>query len=162
MIGVLLAPCALWAQGPGYRVYLFMSETCPICQHYTLPLRNLHRDFAADSVQFIGVFPNRHSTPEAVAAFGAKYKLPFALAPDDSLKSTTRHWQATVTPEVVVARGDSVLYRGRIDDGYARVGRRRTVVTTHELRDVLMAIRAGKPVAVGPTTPIGCFINFKY
>ena len=55
--------------------------------------------------------------------------------------------KATVTPEAVVfGKNGEVLYRGRIDDQYAALGKKRAAATRHDLFDALDAITAGKPV----------------
>jgi hypothetical protein len=54
--------------------------------------------------------------------------------------------------------GDAVLYRGRIDDRYAELGRERPTPTTHDLEDALKAAIAGKPVAVKETRAVGCIL----
>ena len=53
-----------------HKVYVFLGETCPVSRHYTLTLRNLHAQYASEELEFIGVFPNRLSTPTAIAAYG--------------------------------------------------------------------------------------------
>jgi hypothetical protein len=73
------------------------------------------------------------------------------------------HWVqmagARKTPEVVVfSRGGEVLYRGRIDDRYAGLGKRREQVTSHDLENALEAILADKPIPQSNTEAIGCFI----
>jgi hypothetical protein len=67
----------------------------------------------------------------------------------------------TVTPEVVVfdETAGRVLYQGRIDNLFERVGKRRRVVTLHELKDALDAIRNNIPVPVARTTAVGCLLN---
>ena len=141
-------------------VYVFLADTCPISQAATLPLRELHGRYAAQGVTFIGVFPAPETDLTARAAFGQMYQVPFALLPDPG-HALTRRWRATVTPEAVVvaADGRTVLYQGRLDDAYARLGQRRTVVQHHELADALAAVVAGRPVAVPHTEPVGCFIE---
>jgi hypothetical protein len=51
-----------------------------------------------------------------------------------------------------------LLYRGRIDDRYVDFGKRRPEPMTHDLREALEAILAGRPVARPRTEPIGCDI----
>ena len=64
-----------------------------------------------------------------------------------------------VTPEAVVVAPDGTLaYRGRIDDLYAALGKRRYEATTHDLRDALDAVLAGKPVANPREPAVGCAI----
>jgi hypothetical protein len=66
---------------------------------------------------------------------------------------------ATIAPEAAVfAREGALLYRGRIDDQYVGPGKRRTIVTSHDLRDALEAILAGQPIPQPRTQAVGCFI----
>ena len=92
--------------------------------------------------------------------FRSQYELPFEMVRDEDL-SLTRRLGARVTPEVVVydTRAEAVLYKGRIDDTYFRVGKKRRVTTSSELRDVLEAISNGIPITTENTEAIGCFIE---
>ncbi len=141
-------------------VYVFLHESCRISQYYTLQLRALSEEFTGQHLQFIGLFPNRSSKPENMQQFKEEYKIPFALKTDYD-KRLTEQLGATVTPEVVVYNETqkSILYKGRIDNAYARVGKRRLVTSTSELKDALSAIVAGVPVSVTTTPAVGCFIN---
>ena len=66
---------------------------------------------------------------------------------------------ATRTPESFVLDKQRVVrYRGRIDDQYAALGKRRTVVTAHDLGDALEAILAGEAVNEPRTGAVGCLI----
>ncbi len=143
-------------------VYIFMREDCKICQNYTLKWQELHKTFSNDSIRFVGVFPNFSSKPKKIKAFKEKYQIPFDFV-HDYFKTLTLRFGATVTPEVVVFnhREGKVLYKGRTDNTYFRVGKRRTITTTSELQDALEAITNGNPVAIPETTSIGCFINFQ-
>jgi hypothetical protein len=65
-----------------------------------------------------------------------------------------------VTPEAAIYSGASGrVYRGRIDDLYASIGQSRRAPTTHDLRDALTAVLAGKSPARAETDAIGCFIE---
>ncbi len=143
-------------------VYIFLHESCIISQYYTLPLLELHTEYASEKIQFIGLFPNYSSKPEKIEAFKEKYKIPFELK-TDYLKVETERFGATITPEVVVYNesNDKILYKGRIDDAYVRVGKRKRVTHTSELKDVLEAIVHNNSIAVSETKAIGCFINVR-
>ena len=68
--------------------------------------------------------------------------------------------EATITPEaVVISPAGTVLYRGRIDDRFAEVGRRWSKPTHFELRDSLTAILSNKPIKIPKTKIAGCFIE---
>ena len=53
---------------------------------------------------------------------------------------------------------EPVSYRGRIDDTYTTYGKRRPKPTTHDLRNALTSILAGRKVATPVTRAIGCQI----
>ena len=145
---------------PRATVYVFLADTCPISQGITPELRELYFRYARQGVGFGGVFPDPATSAAAVAAFAQTYRLPFVCSRDGGHR-LTRRLGARVTPEAVVlaADGRTVLYRGRIDDGFVRLGQRRTLIQHHDLAAALAAIVAGQPVAVAKTEPVGCFIE---
>ncbi|MCI5083278.1 MAG: redoxin domain-containing protein [Saprospiraceae bacterium] len=147
---------------PAITVYIFMSEDCVICQSYSLELKRLHETYASEQIEFLGVFPNFSSKPAAIDAFRQKYHVPFELK-TDYFRTLTDQLEASVTPEVVVWEhaSQTALYRGRIDNTFYRVGKRRRVTTTSELEDALRAIQAGQEVTVSETEVVGCFISQK-
>lgn len=151
----------LWgsANSAPYKVYLFLSETCPLSQYYTLTLKTLHEKYASEHIKLIGVFPNRLSTPSTVNTFKKKYGLPFPCTLDTD-HALVRHLGATVTPEVVVVQASGQpLYQGRIDNNFAQVGKRRRVITEHDLANVLDALSTENHLTFRQTQAIGCFIT---
>ncbi|WP_426490551.1 redoxin domain-containing protein [Hymenobacter sp. 102] len=144
---------------PIATVYVFLADTCPICQTTTLALRQLHATYAPRGVAFVGVFPDAQTRPADIILFQQQYQVPFPLR-QDAGQLLTRRFHARITPEaVVLAPNGRILYQGRIDDSYVALGKRRTVVAHQELRDALAAVVSGQPVAVPRTEAVGCFIN---
>jgi hypothetical protein len=145
---------------PRATVYVFLAPTCPISQAVMPAVRALHAQYgAAHGVAFVGVFPEAALTATDRARFGRDYQLSFPLQADAGHVLTHR-LGATVTPEAVLTdAAGALLYRGRIDDSYARLGVRRTVVRHHDLADALAAVVAGKPVPVPRTEAVGCIIE---
>lgn len=141
-------------------VYIFLHDDCIISQNYTLTLKTLHKEFANEHLQFVGLFPDFASKPKNIQAFKAKYNISFLLQ-QDYYHTKKEAFGATVTPEVVIYNETQaqILYQGRIDDTYARVGQRRKITNTSELKDALEAIRDNQPIEVTKTEPIGCFIR---
>jgi len=141
-------------------VYIFLSETCPISQFYTLTLKELHQAFADENLKFTGVFPNAESTPETIAEFKARYSLPFSLLPDPK-QELTKALKAGITPEVVVKNEVSgeILYKGRIDNSYFRVGKRRDKVTEEDLKKALTEIKNNQKVSNPISAAVGCYIT---
>ncbi len=143
-------------------VYYFMAEDCKICQYYTPTMRELYEAYNSPDMGFVGLFPNHFSSPDSIDAFKEKYAIPFTLKKEFFL-TKTKLFDVTVTPEVVVYNEttEEILYKGRIDNSYYKLGRRRQVITSHELRDVLDDIKSGIEVDVASAPPIGCFISFR-
>lgn len=157
---LLLGSTVLSAQvatGPT-KVYIFLHEDCLISQHYTLSLRKLYQEYASEKILFEGIFPNSSSTDLGLEVFRQKYGVPFPLWLDEGQKLTEK-FGAKVTPEVVVVQNGTVAYQGRIDDTYFRVGKKRRVTTSSELKDVLEAIRGGQAVTTPSVSAVGCFIT---
>jgi len=158
---LLWLPLPLSAQSiPDFQVYVFLGENCLISRHYTPLLRELHRQYADHGVEFVGLFPNGYSTQAGIEAFQTKFEVPFPLH-RDSTQAITRRFGVTVTPEVVIwdVKSKVVRYQGRIDNQYARVGRRRLKPTTHELSEALAALAQGEPVPLQAAPPVGCLIT---
>ena len=145
---------------PRATVYVFLAPTCPISQAATLELRALHQQYAATpGVAFVGVFPDTALVPADLAAFGRTYQLKFPLRADPG-HVLTRRLGATITPEAAVTSAAGLLlYRGRLNDQYVRLGQRRTVLHHHDLADALAAVVAGRPVVVARTEAVGCLIE---
>ncbi|HFA48191.1 MAG TPA: redoxin domain-containing protein [Bacteroidetes bacterium] len=141
-------------------VYIFLGEECIVSQYFTKQLNELHREFGGGKTAFLGLFPNPSSSNKKIEAFRQKYSLAFPLKLD-VLQRHMDKFGVKVTPEVVVFNHSSqqVLYQGRIDNTFFRVGKRRQVTTSSELRDVLLAIRQEAFVPVPPTKAVGCFIS---
>ncbi len=144
-------------------VYVFLLESCQICQNQTAELNEIHQKYAESGIEFLGIFPNNElSTQEGIDSFQTKYnlKFPFKFDPDQIIAS---QFQASITPEVVVVRNadQKILYRGKIDNSYERVGVRRSVITEFYLKDALNQILENKEISIPQTSPVGCFIMKK-
>ena len=145
---------------PEYQVFIFLSDECLISQYYVQTLDSIHEHYSSDSIEFLGVFPNESTSVADIDTFKQIFGLEFTMIKDEE-QSITRKWGATVTPEVIVAKmkDESILYKGRIDDAYFRVGKKRTVKTTSELRDVLFSLKNNQPIHTQSQQAIGCFIQ---
>jgi len=141
-----------------YTVTYFLSSTCKICQFYSIELNNIYQDYASKGFNFRGLFPGKLETDSTVSDFGKVYGLPFLLHTDK--KEEHRSLNATITPEVFVTdKNGVVMYHGRIDDAYFSVGKRRTKVKNHELRNVLDALAQGQKIPSLHVPAVGCIIE---
>lgn len=140
-------------------VVIFLSPECPLCLHYTLPLKDLENSFAGGNVKFYGVFPGKDYDAGTIKDYAARYQLTFPLLLDPDYK-LTRSLKATVTPEVFVL--DSALktqYSGAIDNEFVSVGKKRKVVTDHYLMNALVNVLNKQPLKITKTTAIGCIME---
>lgn len=143
-------------------VYIFLLDECTISQYYTPQLTAFYEKYKSKKVGFIGYFPNFSSKPDQIEAFGKTYHLPFPLK-QDYYKDWTKKFGITVTPEVAVwdHRENRLIYRGRVDDSYVRVGKRKLHPQNEDLKNVIESWLAGSvPQDTIVTQAIGCFINF--
>jgi hypothetical protein len=138
---------------------LFLLPDCPIANSYAPEIAAIRQAFEPAGVRFFLVHVQPDLAPDAARAHAAAYghRGPVLIDRDHALVRATG---VTVTPEAaVLARDGALFYRGRIDDLYADVGKKRHAATTHELRDALAAVVAGQPAPVARTQARGCFIS---
>ena len=141
-------------------VHLFLLDDCVICQDLTPVMNELYEQYGQD-YPFIGYFPNFSSKQAGITAFKEKYGITFPVK-TDYYKTHSSKFGATVTPEVVVYNHstEETIYKGRINNKFYKLGRRRHVVTRHELADVLAALAANKQPHTQNMEAIGCYINY--
>lgn len=143
-------------------VYVFLLDECTVSQFYTPLLTEFYEKYRSKKVGFIGYFPNFSSKPQQIENFAKNYHLTFPLKAD-YYKDWARKFGVTVTPEVAVwdHREDRLIYRGRIDDSFVRVGKRNLHPKNEDLKNVIESWLSGKtPQDTLVTQAIGCFINF--
>jgi hypothetical protein len=157
---LLIASISLQAQSSSYSLYIFLLDDCKISQSYTIKINQLHAQYG-EQINFIGVFPNRASSLEDIEAYKEKYNHQFPMETDYD-KEKALQFGVTITPEVVLIDNETqeILYQGRIDDEFVRVGKRRSFITTDELANALESLVNNQPITVKKTEAVGCFINF--
>jgi AhpC/TSA family len=137
---------------------VFILPECPICNSYIPELNRLHDSFATRGVPIILVHADAGTKADDARQHVREYQiqLPVVMDPDHAW---VKRAGATTAPEAAVfSPAGELLYRGRIDNQYAGLGKRRAVVTSHDLQDALEAALAGRPIAVPRTEAIGCLI----
>ena len=142
-------------------VNLFLLDECMISINMTQEINRMYTEYNNENIHFVAYFPNKSSKPKKIKAFADKYQLEMPVK-TDYFKRKAQKLGATVAPEVVVfdERNQVVLYRGRINNSYAKIGSRRRVTNKNDLEDAILSIRDNKEIAEKETQAIGCFINF--
>jgi thiol-disulfide isomerase/thioredoxin len=139
---------------------VFITPDCPIANYYQPTLRKLGDEFAERGVPLFMIHSDPDVTIESAQRHVAKFKItaPVILDRDQSI---ARRVDAKITPEaIIVDRDGEILYRGRIDNFYEALGRKRRAATEHDFRDALAAVANGRPVANPVTKALGCHIPF--
>jgi hypothetical protein len=141
------------------EVTFFLSADCPISNFYSPEIQRICGDYRAKAVSCRLVYPDPALTDEALRKHVGEYGLSSIPAVLDPEQKLARAAGATITPEAVIANHmGKVLYRGRIDNFYAAIGKPRRVATEHDVRRALDEALAGKPVSVAETHAVGCFL----
>jgi thiol-disulfide isomerase/thioredoxin/mono/diheme cytochrome c family protein len=135
--------------------FVFLGPECPLCQRYAPTLNAIARGLPK-GVEFYGIVSGSSVTRAEAAKYAADYKLNFPVLFDGGSELASL-LKPTHVPEAFVLKptGEQV-YRGRIDDWYEAPGKPKATVQSHDLKDAIATVAAGKPVANAVTKPIGC------
>ena len=140
------------------NVIVFITTDCPIANQYSPTIRDLCKAYADKPLAFYLV----HVDPDIDVAKAKKHASDYGHVCPVLLDPTHRLVErcgAKITPEaVVLTRDGDIAYRGRIDNLYSDLGKKRRAPTRHELRDAIDAVLAGREVAVKRSEAVGCFI----
>ena len=139
-------------------ITVFISPECPICQKYTRRMNDIHKQFNSTNLRVIGVVSGKYYSQKDIELYSLKYGVEYDVIHDLEYTEKER-WNATTTPEVILSIGDSVYYRGMIDNWFYAIGRSANKTTNYYLLDALNALKHGKPIEIRETKPIGCFIE---
>jgi hypothetical protein len=141
-------------------VLVFIATDCPISNSYVPEINRIYEKYSGQDVAMYVVYADANVPREEMKKHHREFSLrPLALA--DEPRALARTVGATITPEAAILAPDGkLLYRGRIDDTYVALGKRRDQPTQRDLRDSLDAILSGRPVSNRTTKAIGCFIYF--
>jgi thiol-disulfide isomerase/thioredoxin len=139
-------------------VLVFVSPFCPTSNAFTPEISRIAADYAGKFAFYLVEADADIALADAKKhAETQEIKAPLLLDAEQRLAKLTK---AKITPEaVVLARDGTALYQGRINDLYVTQTKKLKEPKTHDLRDALDAIAAGKPVPNPATKAIGCSIS---
>jgi peroxiredoxin len=147
--------------GAKVLVVVFSCNHCPYVVGSEERMIRFYNDYAPRGVGMIAINSNEtegHPTDsfEHMKTHAKEKGLPFTYVRDDS-QEVALAYGALRTPHYYVFDQDRVLrYTGRMDDNPRNPGQEKT----HELRDAVDAILAGKKPPVEVTNPIGCNVKW--
>jgi thiol-disulfide isomerase/thioredoxin len=141
-------------------VIFFLSPECPLCQSYSLTIKQIYEKYQAKGAEFVAIIPGTDYSLLKIVAFRNGYGLkdiPFFLDPNYAFSKQTK---ASITPEVfVLNQNNQLVYNGRIDNWAYELGKKRAVITEHDLKNALENLCSGIKFKPYQTKAVGCFIN---
>ena len=141
------------------NVVFFVSSDCPISNSYAPEIQRLCGQYGSKGIGCALLYEDLQLDATAAGRHYAEYGyrgIPAAVDENRTIASLAR---ASVTPQaVVVDAAGAIRYRGRIDNLYAALGKRRQQVTVHDVRDALDDLLAGRRVSNPETEALGCSI----
>ena len=150
-------------------LYIFVTHECPIANRYAPEIGRI----SEEHLDLVGPTVVVYTDANALAKDCAKHFEQYYLASDstedeahlasvrmvhDAQHEWVKRFDARAVPTAVIARGEAVLYHGRIDDRNPRLGARRVQAGQQDLRDALAALRAGT-LTPTRTRVVGCSID---
>ncbi len=144
---------------------VFTCNHCPTAQAYEQRIMQLHADYRDKGVALVAISPNDaeavrldelgySDVGDSLADMKLRAKerqFAFPYLFDGETQQTSLAYGVLATPQVYLFDGERKLrYVGRIDDSDVKT------VTSHDTRNALDALLAGKPVPVEKTRVFGC------
>ncbi len=137
-------------------VFVFLSSECPISRQYVPELNRLAKTAGERKLAFYGVVSDPGVTRADARKFVDEFHVAFPVLFDASRELGVLFGPDHVPQAFLVDSRGSLQYRGRIDDLYADIDKRRTEPAQRDLLAAIVAVAEGKPVTTPRTEAIGC------
>ncbi|HEY0074851.1 MAG TPA: thioredoxin family protein [Abditibacteriaceae bacterium] len=143
-------------------IIAFTCNHCPYVVGSEERIKQLHADYKDNGVQLVTINSNEtenHPTDsfEHMIEHARELGFDFPYLRDDSQEIATAYGALRTPHFYVFDENRKLRYTGRMDDRPRHPGEE----TTHELRDALDELLAGKEVSVPLTNPIGCNVKWQ-
>lgn len=141
---------------------VFMCNHCPYVKHVAPELVRLHRDYAPQGVQMVGISSNDAAAyPEdshlrmKEEAQSQGYAFPYLYDPSQEV---AKAYRAACTPDFFLFDAQQrLVYRGQLDDSRPKSDK---PLTGRDLRAALDALLAGQSIPEPQRPSIGCNIKW--
>jgi len=145
----------------GEKLFFFVLHDCPAANSYAPEMSRIAAKYGAKGVRSYLVYVESDLDEAEAQKHAREYQIGFP-ALIDRRQELVKVTGATISPEVALLSAEKrVVYRGRIDDRFVALGKRRVEPTTRDLREALDAMLEGKPVPNPVTKAIGCYLSVK-
>ncbi len=151
--------------GAKVLVVIFTCNHCPTAQAYEQRIADLHRDFKDKGMALVAISPNDPAALrldelgytdlgdsfEEMKMRAHDHRFTYPYLYDGETQSVAKAYGVLATPHVYIFDADRALrYVGRFDDAEVKT------VKSHDARNAVEALLAGKPVPVEKTRVFGC------
>jgi peroxiredoxin len=140
-------------------ILIFSSNRCPTAKAYAERMNALHRDYGPRGVQLLAInsndphlYPDESPARMVERATEDGYTFPYLF--DDGQRVARAYGPRCTFQVFLLDRERRVRYTGRFDDS-----RLPGTVTTHDLRNALDDVLAGRDVRVAETKAFGCSLD---
>jgi peroxiredoxin len=143
-------------------VISFTCNHCPYAQAYESRYIALAKEYQPKGVAFIAINSNDaegypEDSFEKMKERARDKQMPYPYLRDES-QQVARDYGAVCTPHLFVFNQErNLAYTGRIDDNWKDIN----AVKSHDLKNALDDLLAGRPVKTPQTNPLGCSIKWK-
>ncbi|SEN38240.1 Thiol-disulfide isomerase or thioredoxin [bacterium A37T11] len=139
-------------------IFLFLSPECPLCQKYTVQMKEIGRTYK-NELELFGIFPGVSYSRSDLMDFKKKYSIDFSLFMDDQF-TLTNSLSVKVTPTAVLINNNNhIAYIGAIDDWAITLGNTRKAATKNYLVNAIKECLNNQDVSLVSSEPVGCEIN---
>ncbi len=144
--------------GAGPAALVFIDNECPISARYLGEMNTFADKARKANIDFYLVVSDPKRTWEDARKLRDEYELKVPVLLDPSGDLAQRLQPLTIGEAFVISEQDTMIYRGRIDDRFAGIGKLRQTIRSHDLLDAFANAHdpSVEPVA---TAPIGCLFE---
>jgi peroxiredoxin len=152
----------------------FLSNHCPYSHAAETRLLPLAREFAGQGLAVVAINPNSpaslrvdelgyskyNDSFEEMKLYAQEQGFPFPYLYDGDTQTAAKAYGCLATPHVFLFDAQRKLrYAGRVDDSRFEDAK---TVKSHDLRNAVAELLAGKPVTVATTPVLGCSTKWNY
>ena len=137
----------------------FLLNDCPISNQLAPEINRICHDYAEQGVRCFLAYAGADVSADALRRHQQAFGYDCCPALQVARRTPADAAGATVTPEAALFSADGeLLYRGRVNDLYAALGKKRSAPTQHDVRRALDEILGGRSVSRPRTQAIGCYL----
>lgn len=156
-----------------FLIVYFTSNHCPFCHAHDPRFLTLLKELAGESIAAVAINPNSgdglridelgyskyDDSFEDMKPYAKESGFTFPYLYDGETQATAKAYGCLATPHMFIFDGERKLrYKGRLDD--SRFPDPKTV-KSHDAKNAIMAMLAGKSVKVAVTKPAGCSTKWR-